>query len=186
MSSSHAVRVLGVVALLCTTAGCLSSGETPQAGAPQAELSSAERWTPEQREVVAAIEGYLRAWNDQDADQLLAFCDGVYDRIDARGNVYATREAVHESYRRSFARATSDLRLSYEVLAVRLLTPEVAIVDASYDLEDAPAAPGLRVRGMNTVVLVKRDGRWLRAAHRQRIPITPAEYALIQSSRSSP
>lgn len=185
MCSARPLWIACLAVLPYVGSGCASPASPADAEPLGSAEPAATQWSPEQQEVVAAIDGYLEAWNAQDADRLISFCDEGYDRIDARGNVYDTREAVHESYREVFARAAAGRRLSYEVLSVRLITPDVAVVDARYDLRNAPAAPEQRVEGMNTVVLVQRQGRWLRAAHRQRIPLSPDDLAVLREHRAS-
>ena len=134
-------------------------------------------WTADQREVVDAIEGYLKAWNDSDAEALASYCDVDCDRINARGTIWEGKDAILEHYTELFENAPDGVErsLSYEIFSVRLITSDVAVVDARYELRGAPTVPPRTIRGMNTVVLVKKDGRWLRAAHRQRIPfVLPA------------
>jgi len=133
-----------------------------------------DQWTPDQQEVVDAIEAYLEAWNQFDAQALASLCRADCDRIDARGNIYQGRDAILDHYTRVFAEPPPEgivRSLSYEILSVRIVSPGVAIVDARYTLRSPPPMPdGAPIHGMNTVVLVKTDGRWLRVAHRQRIP----------------
>ena len=131
-------------------------------------------WSPQQQEVVTAVEGYLNAWNSGDAELPASFCDVACDRIDARGNIYEGRDGILDNYTRVFSKPPPsgvERFLSYEIFSVKFATPDVSVVDANYALRGAPTDPPLTVRGMNTVVLVNKDGRWLRFAHRQRIPI---------------
>ena len=135
------------------------------------------KWNEEEREVIEAIEGYLAAWNSQNADKLLSYCDTEYDRIDARGNIYASREEILESYTKLFATRPPEgveRKLTYDIFAVRILSPNTAIVDAWYEVKGVGPRPEVTINGMNTVVLVKKNGNWLRVAHRQRIPFDPA------------
>lgn len=133
-----------------------------------------DEWDPEQQEVVDAIEAYLEAWNQFDAQALASLCRADCDRIDARGNIYRGRDAILDHYSRVFAVPPPEgivRSLTYEIFSVRIISPGVAIVDARYTLRSPPPMPEAEpIHGMNTVVLVKTDGRWLRVAHRQRIP----------------
>ena len=132
------------------------------------------QWTPEQQEVVEAIEAYLEAWNQFDAEALASRCRADCDRIDARGNIYQGRDAILDHYTRVFAEPPPEgivRSLSYDIFSVRIVSPGVAIVDARYTLTSPPPMPeAAPIHGMNTVVLVKTEGHWLRVAHRQRIP----------------
>lgn len=136
--------------------------------------SAQAQWDPVQQEVVDAIEGYLAAWNSFDADKLMAFCDEDYDRIDARGNLYRGRQENLRHYNKVFATPPPEgveRKLTYEIFSVRIVAPEAAVVDARYSVKGVGPRPSLTIDGMNTVVLIKREGRWLRVAHRQRIPV---------------
>lgn len=131
------------------------------------------QWNSDQQEVVDAIEGYLAAWNSFDAGKLASYCSEECDRIDARGNIYQGREEIRRHYTKVFAIPPPDgvqRELSYEIFSVRIIAPDVAVVDARYRLKSPPPRPSMTIEGMNTVVLVKKVGRWLRVAHRQRIP----------------
>ncbi|MDX1418629.1 MAG: SgcJ/EcaC family oxidoreductase [Rubricoccaceae bacterium] len=136
-----------------------------------------EDWTPEQLDVLAAVHAYLDAWNRSDAHALAALCRADCDRIDARGNVYRGKDAIFEHYARVFASPPPPgvtRSLAYDVFSVRIVAPDVAIVDARYTLRSPPPRPDATIEGMNTVVLVRTDGRWLRVAHRQRVPTSVA------------
>lgn len=135
-------------------------------------------WSPEQQQVVDAIEGYLDAWNSSDAAKLASFCDEDYDRIDARGNVYHGREEILRHFTKVFATPPPEgveRRLKYEIFSVRIVAPNTAIVDARYTVSGVGPRPSRTIEGMNTVVLIRKDNRWLRVAHRQRIPFQVPE-----------
>lgn len=132
------------------------------------------QWTPEQLQVIEAIEGYRAAWNNFDAAKLASFCDVDCDRIDARGNIYRGREEILRHYSRVFATAPPEgveRKLEFDIISVRIVTPGTAVVDAHYRVQGVGPRPRIPVEGMNTVVLVKQAGQWLRVAHRQRIPV---------------
>ncbi|MDA2929649.1 SgcJ/EcaC family oxidoreductase [Acidobacteria bacterium AH-259-O06] len=74
-------------------------------------------WSPEQQEVVDAINGYLDAWNREDAELVASFCDEDCDRINARGQVFRGRSAIYELYRRFFADPNIERRLTYEIIS---------------------------------------------------------------------
>lgn len=130
-------------------------------------------WNPVQMEVVEAINGYLAAWNDFDAEKLASFCDEDYDRIDARGNVYQGREAILSHYSRVFATPPPEgveRKLTYDIFSVKIVSATLAIVDARYIVQGVGPHPARVINGMNTVVLIKKEGNWIRVAHRQRVP----------------
>lgn len=130
-------------------------------------------WNKTQQEVADAIEGYLNAWNNHDAKKLASFCDEDYDRIDARGNIYHGRDKIFQHYKKVFDSPLPEnleRKLEYDIISIRIITPNVAIVDANYMVRGVGPKPSMVIKGMNTVVLVNKKGVWLRVAHRQRIP----------------
>lgn len=150
-------RAIATIALMCISTSVLAQ----------------TKWSPEQQSVVDAIEGYLGAWNSSDAEKLASFCDEDYDRIDARGNIYRGREEVLRHYMKVFATPPPEgveRRLNYEIFSVRIVAPNTAIVDARYTVSGVGPQPSRTIEGMNTVVLIRKDGRWVRVAHRQRVP----------------
>ena len=130
---------------------------------------------PTEREVADTVLAHVDAWNAHDAERLSALCDEEFDRISARAFVINGREEFRAYYEDFFAGAPDGVErtLDYEIFSVRLITPDVAIVDARYVMTGAPTNPPRTVRGLNTTVLVKKNGRWLYAALRQSVPITP-------------
>lgn len=63
--------------------------------------------------------------------------------------------------------------LLYHDVGVRIVSPDAAVVDVLYEVSGIRAEVDFSVRGRNTVVMIKRDGRWMRAAHRNSLPIPP-------------
>jgi len=156
------VRVIAGTALVCISSSLVAQID----------------WSPEQQQVVDAIEGYLNAWNNSDAAKLASFCDKDYDRIDARGNIYHGREEILRHYTKVFATPSPEgveRRLKYELFSVRIVAPNTAIVDARYTVSGVGPEPSRTIEGMNTVVLIRKDDRWLRVAHRQRVPAHVSE-----------
>jgi uncharacterized protein (TIGR02246 family) len=130
----------------------------------------------DEAQIRSEIDGYLNAWNAGDADALAAYYEVDGDRANNSGDVFRGRAAIRDHYRKVFSQsppAGVERRLIYHDVGVRLLSLDAAVVDVDYEVSGVRAEVGFPVRGRNTVVLIKRDGRWMRAAHRNSLAISP-------------
>ncbi len=129
------------------------------------------------------IKGWESAWNAGDASAIAAFYDEDADRTFAHGITSSGKTQIHGLYQRAFSADLPDdveQTLSLEILTVRFITADVAVVDYAYHATGIPIAPYLVVDGRSTVVMVRRDGTWLRSAQRNWIPTTPDCMKLCQ------
>jgi uncharacterized protein (TIGR02246 family) len=116
----------------------------------------------ELRPVEALIEHESRAWNAGDA---VAFseavaADCVFTNI--FGQVFIGRPAFAEQHARIFATVYRGSRLEQTVEHLRIVQPDVALVDTSVVLSipPTPALPGRIVRTKLAQVLVRKTGAW--------------------------
>lgn len=131
----------------------------------------------DETEIRAEIGSYLEAWNAGDAERLASFYLEDGDRANNRGDLFRGRAVIRDHYTRVFANPPPegvDRRLSYEQVDVRVVSPEAAVVDIRYAVSGISAEVAREVRGRNSVFMIKHDGRWMRAAHRNSLPISPA------------
>jgi uncharacterized protein (TIGR02246 family) len=84
------------------------------------------------------------------------------------------RTAVRTAMQQALASPLADVTTTQEIEAVQFLRPDVALVSCVKHVHDGRGAAGsgspLRERGMLTLVLVDRDGRW-RIASAQTTPV---------------
>ena len=123
------------------------------------------------------IQGYLEAWNSGDAERLASFYMEDGDRANNRGQMFHGRTAIREHYEKVFAAPPADggeRRLTYDRVDVRLVSAEAAVVDVRYEVRGIGAELDRAVRGRNSVFMIKEGERWMRAAHRNSLPISPA------------
>jgi uncharacterized protein (TIGR02246 family) len=84
------------------------------------------------------------------------------------------RTAVRTAMQQALASPLADVTTTQEIEAVHFLRPDVALVSCVKHVQDSRGAAGsgspLRERGMLTLVLVDRDGRW-RIASAQTTPV---------------
>lgn len=128
-------------------------------------------------QIRAEIQGYLEAWNSGDAERLVSFYTEDADRANNRGDIFHGRAAILDHYKRVFAVPPAhgvERRLVYHHVDVRVVSAEAAVVDVQYEVSGISTEVDRSVRGRNTVFMVKREGRWMRTAHRNSLPISPA------------
>jgi len=125
----------------------------------QAEASS---------ELRARMAAYERAWNAHDPAAVAAFFTADADMVMGNGPIASGQGEIQAWWASYFAKISKDRSGSFAVTSIRLLTPDVALVnvDSSTGRQAAGGAdlPTRLARG--TWVMVHRDGEWLIAALR--------------------
>lgn len=142
-------------------------------------MVSAQGSPLDEAQIRAQIQGYVDAFNRGDADALASYVDVNGTRINASGRILDGKSAIQSHYLEVFSNPPPRgvrRHLSYDDVTVRFITNDVAVVDARYEASGVGPDPTLVGRGRNTVVMVKRDGKWLRAAHRNHLSITTECY----------
>jgi len=166
---------------LASVVGFLSTLLVPAA-------SFAQEPSPDELDIRRQIEKWESAWNQGDARAIAELYDEDADRTYAHGITRSGKSQIHDLYQEAFSTdlpADVEQKLSLEILSVRLLTGDVAVVDYAYHTTGIPIAPYLTVDGRSTVVMVKRDGTWLRSVQRNWIPTTPECMKLCQQEVSN-
>ena len=158
----------------------MNSLRTVAAGALAAVLVSVAvpAWSEERPGEAMAVaqrltDDSLRAFNAHNvaafAANYAADCDGVsvahnasvdrfeFVKVRGRGEVQGVLEVFFEQYPKA--------RLDKSVQSARFITPEVLVVDASFDVLGLPADAG-PVSGMVTIIYGKQGDRWLALCER--------------------
>lgn len=154
--------------------------------APAASL--AQEPTSDELDIRRQIEGWEAAWNQGDARVIADFYNEDADRTYAHGITRSGKSQIYDLYQEVFSAdlpESVEQKLSLQILSVRLLTGDVAVVDYAYHATGIPIAPYLTVDGRSTVVMVKRDGTWLRSVQRNWIPTTSECMKLCQHEVSN-
>lgn len=135
-------------------------------------------------ELGARVDQYIAAWDTHDAAALAQFFTADADMIMGTGSIATGRAAIQGQWGEYFAVQEPERTLSIEILSIRGITADVALLNVrtttggKTDLGELPAR---RARG--TWVMVRRDGEWLVAAMRG----MPTEQdRLIRSSGAGP
>jgi uncharacterized protein (TIGR02246 family) len=118
-------------------------------------------------EVIARHE---RAWNAHDADQLIELFDEPMDFVNVLGMHHRSRTTLCEEYRKIHATFMKNTVIRMRANDARLLTPDVAIAHAHWEMTGVAKVPGWNVPdvrlGVMTYVFVRRNDRWkISAAH---------------------
>lgn len=98
------------------------------------------------------------AWNRHDAQAVAAYYTTNGDIVTASGDALSGRDAIQQGLSDAFNGDLKNSTLTSTVSSVRLIKPDVAIVDSEVELKPADGDS----RKMHTIsVLVNQDGKWL-------------------------
>ena len=119
------------------------------------------------------VQAYQTAWNTHDAAAVVAFYTEDADQVMQGGATTVGREALTQWWRTRFAAMEPGRKIALTVTAVRLVTPQVAIVNtiATTGGQDAHGKELSGATDRGTWVVIQKDGHWLMAALR----VGPAE-----------
>jgi uncharacterized protein (TIGR02246 family) len=125
-------------------------------------------------QIRARTDEYQQAFSRGDAMAVAAIFTDDGDFVGPDGVMHHGKAALEERFRGVFDGVYKGAQATIEVGAVKLLRPEIAIVDGTYELKGMKSADGqpIAVSGLYTNVWVKRDGLWSIHCLRSMIPIT--------------
>lgn len=141
-----------------------------------------------------AIEAQLRslegAWNRHDARAFAALFAEDAHFVNVFGMPANGRKAIEEFHAPIFATMFRESRLSLGETKVRFLRPDVAAVDARWEMtgaRDPQGNPWPKRRGLLSFVATRRDGWTFDVAHNMELPATDemaeAQRAVQQAGR---
>lgn len=103
------------------------------------------------------------AWNRHDATAVASFYTTAGNIVTENGDELSGRDGIQQALTDAFNGNLKDCTLSSTVGTVRLIKPDVAIVDSDIEMKVGDAEP----RKMHVVsVLVNKDGKWLNETSR--------------------
>jgi uncharacterized protein (TIGR02246 family) len=98
------------------------------------------------------------AWNKHDAQTVAAYYTTDGDIVTESGDALSGREGIQQALSDAFTGQLKDSTLTTTVATVRLIKPDVAIIDSEIELKVGDAEP----RKLHVLsVLVNKDGKWL-------------------------
>ncbi|NIH86986.1 SgcJ/EcaC family oxidoreductase [Amycolatopsis granulosa] len=112
--------------------------------------------------VTAVLDSLAEAWARGDADSYGAHFTEDATYITFVGTRYQGRQDIADSHRSLFAKFLKGTRLAHEVLDVRFLGPDAAVLTSRGDTVKGKQPKALTK--VQTYTLVRQDGRWLVAA----------------------
>lgn len=146
--------ILAFVFLACVSVPVIADDSTGSPGAAGASIESA---------VKQRTKEFDATWAKHDPKAIAAYYTPDGNIITPEGNDLAGREGIEQSLTDAFNGSLKDSVLTTTVEKVRLITPDVAIVDSGAELK----CPDTDVQKVHLVsVLVKKDGKWLTATTR--------------------
>jgi len=135
--------------LVCTTVRALAADSPTPANLEQA--------------VRDRTKAFDAAWNRHDAEAVAAFYATDGDLVTETGDVFTGRDGIQKILTDAFDGDLKNSTLSSTVSSVRLIKPDVAIVDSDAELKPGEGDP----RKVHVIsVLVNQNGKWLTATTR--------------------
>jgi len=128
-------------------------------------MSWQKQFKLDEQAIHALVAAREAAWNAGDTVAYAQLLTEDADLISATGRPARGREALLKLYAEQHANVYAGARTHTRVTHVRMLGKDVALADASYELEGGPALDAIR-RGVLAFILRKEAGRWRIAAIR--------------------
>lgn len=135
------------------------------AGFPRAAAAQ----TPEDSVAVRGlVEAYRTTWNEHDPSALATFFTQDADMIMGSDPVALGREAIQGWWRHYFARQEPQRRVAIDVHAVRLITPDVAVLNVATTTggRNAQGETLKSRKARGTWVVIRQGGTWRISAMR--------------------
>jgi uncharacterized protein (TIGR02246 family) len=123
----------------------------------------------------ARTDEYAQAFTRGDAKAVAAIFTEDGDFVGPDGVMHHGRAALEQRYQTVFAGEFKGAQASIQVANTRLVRPDIAIVDGTYELNGMKSPEGLPlglVNGMYTNVWMKKDGQWAIHCLRSMVPVT--------------
>jgi uncharacterized protein (TIGR02246 family) len=111
-----------------------------------------------------ALADYIDGFNHHDATAVAAEFAEDAERTTVRGDVSHGRGAIEKSYAGLFGGMLKNAHRSATVKSIRFLTPEIALVDANYELTGRTTNSGAEqppAKGLLSLVMTKHGDKWL-------------------------
>jgi len=111
----------------------------------------------------ALLADFMHGWNNSDAHLLAELFATDADLITPDGIVSRGRSEIEGFYAAVFARGYKGSHGEGEIVTVRLLSPDIAFVDATWSIADARNPDGSNrppQKGILASVMGMRNGKW--------------------------
>lgn len=120
--------------------------------------------------IVELIANHERAWNVHDPEMLISLFEEPMDFVNVLGMHHRSAASLRQEYQYIHGTFMKNSTIRMRPNDARLLTPEIAIAHAHWEMVGVEGVPGWKVpdvrRGVMTYVLVRRGDKWkITAAH---------------------
>jgi uncharacterized protein (TIGR02246 family) len=116
-------------------------------------------------------EGFIEAFQKGDAQAVAAFWAPDGDYTDETGRHMKGRGAIEKAFTKFFSE-NKGLKVRIDSLALRFVTPDVAIEDGTSSVIGPDGGPPSRAR--YSIVHVKKDGQWQLSSVRDSVYVAPS------------
>jgi uncharacterized protein (TIGR02246 family) len=113
-----------------------------------------------EQQIKARAEEFSAAWQKHDGGLIAAFYTKDGELVTGNGRAYSGRDEIEETLKGAFDGSLKDSAFSWTVEKVKLIKPDVAIVDYDAQLKRS-ASDDAPLKFHMVSVLVKQDGKWL-------------------------
>jgi uncharacterized protein (TIGR02246 family) len=136
-------------------------------------VASAQKAGKDEETVRQMQADFAAAWNKHDAKAMAALWAEDGDVINPAGKVAKGRADVEKLMAEEHATFAKGTTFTNNVTGVRFLKPDVALLDASYEIAGVmgPGGKAGSMKGLYTVVLVKKGGKWWVSSARPMVPL---------------
>jgi len=163
--TTRALRaVLGAALAVLVLAASARVLVPAQGALPATRKDAGETIAADEAAVRAHFASFAEAWERSDARAVAEGHAEDADILRPNQPLVVGRPAIEDFYAKMFAGPLKGVSKKTVVDRVRLLGPDVAVVDSSYTLDRDE--PTLHAKGASVSIFVKRDGRWLTVVSR--------------------
>jgi len=131
----------------------------------------------DQDAIAKKAKAFVEAFHKGDGDSLAAFWTPDGDYTDRNGQTLKGRDAIARAFKQLFAE-NKGLKLQINSVALRFLTPEVAVEDGTTEVLSPDGGPST---ARYTIVHVKKDGEWFLGIVRDALYVPPTNYGHLHA-----
>jgi uncharacterized protein (TIGR02246 family) len=131
----------------------------------------------DQKAIQTTIEGYVKAFNSQDANKLVSYWADKGNYVDVRGQMTKGRENIQSQYD-TFFKAFGKPTMTINVTSLDFANDDTVIEDGVREIQFPDNQPTREMR--YTAVHVKKDGKWLVQSVRDAVVFNETNYKYLQ------
>lgn len=141
---------------------------------------------PDELEIVALVNAFVDGWNAGDPVALAKPFAPDADYLNLMGLYGHGREVIVRAYRDVLTTAFRGSRIKATIEALRFVRPDVAMVDVTFDRQDAQHPPPIPLRTLAGILAVRNGGRWQILSYRSMVPFEGADRSVWRAFDLAP